>query len=200
MWVNQDGLPLQYGTQKAVPEAWSDYLAYGQTRVAEGLIDLKSLGSSAQLQSLNEILPAGYNVLIERVQLVVEEASAGGTSFSVGFGYPTSASTYSNITVRSEASTSSSVTTTSNTVSTPSVTSISDTALVNALANASTNTLGTVIDMTVGSTSVGGYVGTAGADTTTTNPSFVTAKASGTYTAGLIRCRVFYRGYGTIIN
>ena len=39
-WLNQDGLYLQYGTQKAVPEVGGDYLAFGSTRELEVLISL----------------------------------------------------------------------------------------------------------------------------------------------------------------
>lgn len=39
-WVNNDGLSLQYGTQKAVPELGGDYLVYGETREIEQYIPL----------------------------------------------------------------------------------------------------------------------------------------------------------------
>jgi hypothetical protein len=39
-WYNQDGLYLQYGTQKAVPEVGGNYLVYGETREIEQLIPL----------------------------------------------------------------------------------------------------------------------------------------------------------------
>lgn len=39
-WFNQDGLYIQYGTQKAVPEVAGDYLVYGETREIEHLIPL----------------------------------------------------------------------------------------------------------------------------------------------------------------
>jgi len=39
-WYNQDGLYLQYGTQKAVPEIGGDYLVYGETREIEQLTPL----------------------------------------------------------------------------------------------------------------------------------------------------------------
>lgn len=34
-WVNNDGLILQFGTQKAIPEIGGDYLAYGDVREVE---------------------------------------------------------------------------------------------------------------------------------------------------------------------
>jgi len=39
-WYNQDGLPLQYGTQKQIPEMGGDYLVYGETREIEQYIAL----------------------------------------------------------------------------------------------------------------------------------------------------------------
>jgi hypothetical protein len=39
-WVNQDGLPLQFGTQKAIPELGGDYLMYGESREVEAYICL----------------------------------------------------------------------------------------------------------------------------------------------------------------
>lgn len=39
-WYNNDGLNLQYGTQKAVPEIGGDYLVYGETREIETYIPL----------------------------------------------------------------------------------------------------------------------------------------------------------------
>jgi hypothetical protein len=39
-WFNQDGLYLQFGTQKQVPEIGGDYLVYGNTREVEQYIPL----------------------------------------------------------------------------------------------------------------------------------------------------------------
>ena len=39
-WINQDGLPLQFGTQKVIPELGGDYLEYGEQRVVESYIAL----------------------------------------------------------------------------------------------------------------------------------------------------------------
>ncbi len=39
-WTNQDGLYLQFGTQKAIPEIGGDYLAYGSNRIYEQYIPL----------------------------------------------------------------------------------------------------------------------------------------------------------------
>jgi hypothetical protein len=39
-WLNQDGLPVPYGTSQAIPSAGGDYLVYGETREIEQLIPL----------------------------------------------------------------------------------------------------------------------------------------------------------------
>lgn len=39
-WNNFDGLPLQFGTQKAIPEVAGDYLVYGDNREIEWLLPL----------------------------------------------------------------------------------------------------------------------------------------------------------------
>lgn len=196
-WLNNDGLMLQYGTQKTIPEQGGDYKSYGQTRVLEVMIDLTSLSTSPQVQSLTSFFPAGYNIFVEKIELDVDIASVGGTSFSVGLGY-FSGSTYGNITTHAETSTSSGISTQAYTGSYPGVTAISSTAFVNALVQASTAAAGDLITLSAGSTSAGGYIGSR--STTTNEPNYVTALAAGTYTAGAVRCRIFYRGYGTIIN
>lgn len=53
-WYNADGLYLQYGTQKAVPEVGGDYLVYGETREIEQLIPMVPL----QLTSAGQLVPA----------------------------------------------------------------------------------------------------------------------------------------------
>ena len=51
-WLNQDGLPLQYGTQKAIEEVGGDYLVYGETREIEQLIPLvpMAIGPGTSIQ------------------------------------------------------------------------------------------------------------------------------------------------------
>lgn len=200
-FLNNDGLLQQYGTQKANPEQGGDYKAYGLVRYAEVLIDLVSLTTSPQVQSLTTLFPAGYNVFVEKVEVISDIASAGGTSFSVGLGY-FSGSTYATITNNTESSTSSSQTKTAYSASLPGVTAISNTAFINALTNSNTNTIGdyVTINPTTNSTYNGAYVGNTAINTATTNPNYITALAAGTYTAGLMRVRIFYRGYGTIFN
>ncbi len=53
-WLNQDGLPLQFGTQKPIPEVGGDYLVYGETREIEQLIPLIPMQTGAG----NPVVPA----------------------------------------------------------------------------------------------------------------------------------------------
>ena len=85
-WLNNDGLFIQYGTDKAIPETAGDFLSYGANRIVEVLIDLTTLTSTAAIQSNTTIFsaPPTGQFYIEKVELTVETASVGGTSFSVG--------------------------------------------------------------------------------------------------------------------
>lgn len=49
-WVNQDGMPKQYGTSKAIPEVGGEYLIYGETREIEQLIPLVPYVTSGGVQ------------------------------------------------------------------------------------------------------------------------------------------------------
>src|SRR6266699_2292070 len=46
-WLNQDGLPLQFGTQKPIPAVGGDYIVYGETREIEHLIPLITMHTGA---------------------------------------------------------------------------------------------------------------------------------------------------------
>lgn len=197
-WLNTDGLLLQYGTQKTIPEPGGDFLFWGSTRVMEVVVDLTSLTTTSQVQSLTTFFPAGLNFVVEQIECYADIGATTGTSFSVGLGY-FSGSTYANITNNVELQGGASPTTTAYTGSYPGITSISDTAFINAMTTTNVATLGNKITQNVGSTWVGGYVGQT--STTTTHPNYVTAKSAGSaYTTGLIRVRIFYRGMGTIVQ
>src|SRR6185437_9844851 len=169
-WLDPDGLYRQFGTQKAVPEVGGDFLSYGANRLIEVRIDLTKLTSTAAIQSNTLFFPSppSGQLYIESVEVVVETASTGGTSFSAGL-------------IQSDRST---------------IPSNYSTAFVNALVNASTNAVGDKLTLTAGSTSAGGLIGSSPANAT--GPYYITALASGTYTAGLVVLRVNYHGIGTI--
>lgn len=110
----------------------------------------------------------GTNVFLESVNINMETAAAGGTSLSIG-------------TMRLDRTT-----------------SVSNINVVNALVTASM-TQGASITMTGGSTSAGALVGTT--VTTAQLPdgaAYLTATVAGTYSAGVAKIRLRYRGIGTI--
>lgn len=61
-WLNQDGLYLQFGTSKAIPEAGGDYMVYGDNREIEVLINLgtTSYGSASGQNVTNPPLPSSF--------------------------------------------------------------------------------------------------------------------------------------------
>ena len=85
-WMNNDGLYLQFGTQKAVPTTMGDYLSYGEWRDIEFTLSLAT-GSplaTAGTYIIGNTTYLGTNIFLESVNVSVETAAAGGTSVSVG--------------------------------------------------------------------------------------------------------------------
>jgi len=110
----------------------------------------------------------GTNIFLESVNVNMESAATGGTSLSIG-------------TMRLDRST-----------------VIANNNIVNALVTASM-TAGASITMVGGSTSAGALVGTT--VTTSQLPdgaAYITATVGGTYSAGVAKVRLRYRGIGTI--
>lgn len=182
-WYDNDGLLRQYGAQKAIPTTAGDYLSYGDTREIEVTITLANLTTTAQLIALTTFMPAGSNVFIEEVTYDTEVGMTVGsaTAFSVGLGYIAANPTYTTI----------------GGASLPTPTTISDTAFINGALNATVTTAGQRTTLTAGSTGAGAYIGTS--SSTTTQANYLTAKSvGGTYTAGVVKVRIRYRGIGTI--
>lgn len=171
-WLDPDGKFRQFGTDKAVAEVGGDYLAYGETRVMEFTVDLTTLTTSPKAQSYTTFFPNSTQIFTEKVVIDVEVGAVGGTSVSVGTGRLTSSNTP------------------------PVATAISNTAFVNAIVTASIDTAGKQVTLITGSTSAGGIIGAASGDNT--NKNYVTSLAAGTFSAGRIKVRIFYRGIGTI--
>lgn len=77
-WLNQDGLNLQYGTSKAVPEVGGDYLMYGENRVIETYISLAttqigggtgaSVGGFVQIPALPSSFSGTTNAIAAGIQ------------------------------------------------------------------------------------------------------------------------------------
>jgi hypothetical protein len=80
-WYNQDGLPLQFGTQKPIPELGGDYLQYGDVREVEWYIALGATSTpiAAGIQSMTTLIP---------VQSVVAPVTVANSSGVLSFGSP----------------------------------------------------------------------------------------------------------------
>lgn len=169
-WMNADGLYIQYGTQKAVPEVGGDYLSYGETRDIELTLTLANLSTTATIISNTTFFPLNGQVFIESVNVDTEVAAAGGTSLSVGLmGLD-------------------------RTTATPSP--YGGATLVSAMATA-TMTAGSSQTLVGGSTGAGSIVGTQ-PSAGTQGAGYITATVAGTFTAGTVKVRIRYRGIGTI--
>lgn len=75
-WLNQDGLYLQFGTQKAVPEIAGDFLVYGETREIEHYVGLVPFTFSTGASSI--VVPAAPTSFVG----TTTAAAAGITSLT----------------------------------------------------------------------------------------------------------------------
>jgi len=92
-WLNQDGLHLQFGTQKAIPEMAGDYLIYGENREVEALVPLVPYlaGSGAtavpapptSFSGTTTAIAAGIQSLTTFFPLQVTAPNTGGTTITM---------------------------------------------------------------------------------------------------------------------
>lgn len=168
-WLNPDGLYVQYGTSKAVPTTTGDYLSYGETREIELTVTLANTAAGATtILGNTTFFPS--NVFIEQVEMDVEVAAAGGTSFSVG-------------TVRTDR-------VTTGTGGTAVDSFISGEVL------ATVTPAGKKVIYTAGVAHVGSAVGTT--TSFTDGGVYIALTNTGTFTNGVMKIRIKYRGIGTI--
>lgn len=92
-WVNQDGLPLQFGTQKATTETGGDYVLYGENREIEVLIPLVPMiigtgnpavpaPPTAAFSGTGTAIAAGIQSLNTLVPLQGTAINTGGTTIT----------------------------------------------------------------------------------------------------------------------
>lgn len=184
-WFNNDGLFIEFGTSKPVVTDVGDYLAYGQTRCIEIGIDLTTLTTTPAILSPTTFFPpaggtSGANSnpwIIERVETTVEVGATTGTAatLKVGLIQDDRATTPANYAQ----------------------------AFINAETTAQMATAGDLLEyvgadsLPAGSTKGGILIGTTAA--AATGPYYITASTgAGTFTAGKVRVRIFYRGTGVI--
>lgn len=182
-WLDPDGKFRQYGTSKAVPEVGGDYLAYGETRCIELTISLASLTALPLVQSYTTFFPASNTQLfVEKIVLDCEVTAVGATAtLQVGTGFLTPGTL----------------------TNPPAVTAIAAGAFINneVVGNlvAGKEFIYTNGAVTGGGTAgaAGTYIGTTSADQTHKN--YITAQANtALFTAGQVKVRIYYRGFGTI--
>jgi hypothetical protein len=218
-WVNNDGVPLNFGTLKTIPDQGGDYISYGSNRLFECRINLANLiTANATIVSQTAIFPAMANFSVEKVELFAEVAMSTSSSPTLSIGVcnanltgGSSTVTYGTYTTYSNSTTGafqyeytgasgySAATTAGTAITTATIPTNGGTAFVNALA-ASSLAAGDLVTLTTGSTGVGSYVPDFQDVTNLTSPMFLTATL-GTHTAtGVIVARIYYHGVGVITN
>lgn len=177
-WLNNDNLYLQYGTSKAVATPAGEYLSYGEDRVVEVALDLTTLTTTAaSILSNTEIFPATTNMVISRVELLVETAATSGGSSTLKMGF-----------IQEDRAT---------------VPANYDHALINGEVLTAMQTVGDrqvyvgSDSVPAGSTHGGTLIGTFPA--VATGPYYITAQAgTAVFTGGKVRVKIYYHGIGTI--
>lgn len=188
-WTNNDGLYLQFGTTKATAETGGDYTMWGPYRVAEvdlnlGLLTSSSLAATTPTVISNTLFfSEGQGIQIDKVELENETITT-----------PTTAAISIGLVQGGRAS--------SDVPSTGGATSF-----VNgySLTTAGFTTAGALVTFTAGTASGGSLIGvyntqwntnTSGTDSV---GGYITANlGAATSATGLVRCRIYYHGVGTI--
>lgn len=168
------GLFEQFGTDKAWPETFGEYVMYGPNRIIEGLLDVTgasyptlTLSTTAGTPTiisntlLFPVMPAGQ-LFIEKVELVCETALTSGTSFNLGL------IQLDRVTIPSGYGT----------------------GLIAAEVTATFDTAGKAVTYINGTSKAGALIGTG--PTLATGPYLLTAFSTGTYATGKLRTRIFY--------
>lgn len=170
-YTTKSGLFLQFGTDKAIPETFGDYVNFGTNRVIEGVINLTALSTTAIIASNTTFFPAfattpvSNGLFIEAIELIPEIAATTSSSATLSIGL-----------IQSDRAT---------------VPANYGTALVNALAQTALTPLDAKVTIIGGSTGAGGLIGAGPAIATA--PYYITAATgTGTFTAGQLRVRIFY--------
>lgn len=202
LWINNDGLPLQYGVAKAYPTKTGEYDMPGPNRIIETRIDLSTLVTTyATVVDLNTILPSMANWAIEKVELFAEVAMSTSSSPTLSIGVCSS-----NLTAgSSDVYVGTTATTGYNTlVTTALIPTNGGTALVDTIPAASLAT-GALVRLAIGGSSpiggdsyLGSYIGDYEDTTNLIYPMYLTATLGTATATGLIVCRVFMHGVGTI--
>lgn len=180
---------LQFGTDKAYPELFGEYVMYGPNRVVEGTLDLTGAGYPAGAISTtagtptiisNTAIfagaPTGSSVggfIIEKVEVFAEIATASGTSWNLGL-------------IQMDRAT---------------IPSGYGTGLIAAEVNATFATAGLEVSYFQNTSKAGSLIGSF--PVAATGPYYLTAFTTGTFTTGRLNVRIFYhsiRPVGIVSN
>jgi len=168
-WLNADGLYLEFGTTKPATDAAGDYKGFGSNRVFEVVLDLTTLTATAGATIIsNNLRPMGPSMMIEQVEVYTETA-ATGTGAALNVGL-----------IKQDRST-----------------EVDFDGLIAALPLTSMDVLGEKTTLNVGSTYAGALIG-AKPTSTETGLYLCADYDTAAFTAGKVRIRVLYHGYGTI--
>lgn len=77
-YTNADGLYLQWGTEKTVPNVAGEYKTYGRLRDIEIKLDLTTVGTNPTIISDTTFFPKGAR--IEEVEIFTQTAATGATA------------------------------------------------------------------------------------------------------------------------
>lgn len=83
-WSNADGLYLQWGTEKTVPNVAGEYKTYGRLREVEVKIDLTAVGVNSTILSDTTFFPKGAR--IEEVEIFTQTAATSGGAAALNLG------------------------------------------------------------------------------------------------------------------
>lgn len=176
-YTTKSNLFLQFGTDKAYPEQFGEYVMFGPNRVIEGILDLTGTAYPAGMSTSSTAptvisntaifpaLPSGQ-LIIEKVEIFCEVATASGTSWNLGL-------------IQMDRST---------------IPSGYGQALIAAEVAATNATAGAYTTYFQSTSKAGSLIGSQAASAT--GPYFLTAYTSGTFTTGQLRVRIFYHARG----
>lgn len=180
-YKTNSNLFLQFGTDKAYPELWGEYVMFGPNRIIEGTLDLTGAGypagsvstsaSTPTIISNTEFFGGGPqssglgttgSVFIEKIEISAEIATASGTSWNLGL-------------IQTDRST---------------IPTNYGTALISGEVAATFGTAGDFVTYTAGTSHVGGLIGSGPA--IATGPYYLTCYTTGTFTTGQLKVRIHY--------
>lgn len=168
---------LQFGTDKAFPEQFGEYMSFGANRLIEGVLDLTGSAYPAGMSTSSTVptiisntaffpaLPTG-ELFIEKLEVLAEVASASGTSWNLGL-------------IQMDRAT---------------IPSGYNQAFIAAEVAATNATAGALTTYQQSTSKAGSLIGSQAASAT--GPYLLTAYTTGTFTTGQLRIRIFYHARG----